>query len=311
MKQPVDSLRFRKYPSTTALQCFEAAARLLSFTGAAQELYMTQSAVSKQVAQLEDMLNISLFYRTSQRISLTPAGKRYYLEVFNILSSIESATVSLMSHVDNGETLKLSAHPTFCARWLIPALAGFNDEYPSINLDIREQEGPFFNEDHDIDVAFLYGDGVWTGMESVKLLEEYCIAVCSPDYYDKHIKAVYAEDNHKLAGCTLLHLNSRLSAWYDYFKQQQLHVEGTFVGPRFDTFHSCISAALLGYGVALVPRILVTPEINSGALIQADDYYAKTKSAYYITYPLTLGNSQKVRAVIKWVFEYMDRINRN
>ncbi|HAO59515.1 MAG TPA: LysR family transcriptional regulator [Psychrobacter sp.] len=311
MKQPVDSLRFRKYPSTTALQCFEAAARLLSFTGAAQELYMTQSAVSKQVAQLEDMLNISLFYRTSQRISLTPAGKRYYLEVFNILSSIESATVSLMSHVDNGETLKLSAHPTFCARWLIPALAGFNDEYPSINLEIREQEGPFFNEDHDIDVAFLYGDGVWTGMESVKLLEEYCIAVCSPDYYDKHIKAVDAEDNHKLSGCTLLHLNSRLSAWYDYFKQQQLHVEGTFVGPRFDTFHSCISAALLGYGVALVPRILVTPEINSGALVQADDYYAKTKSAYYITYPLTLGNSQKVRAVIKWVFEYMDRINRN
>ena len=311
MKQPVDSLRFRKYPSTTALQCFEAAARLLSFTGAAQELYMTQSAVCKQVAQLEDMLNISLFYRTSQRISLTPAGKRYYLEVFNILSNIECATISLMSHVDNGEVLKISAHPTFCSRWLIPALAGFNDQYPLINLDIKEQEGPFFSEDNDIDVAFLYGDGVWTGMESVKLLEEYCIAVCSPDYYEKHIKTLEATDDHKLAGCTLLHLNSRLSAWYDYFKQQDLHVEGTFVGPRFDTFHACISAALLGYGVALVPRILVTPEISSGALVQADDYYAKAKSAYYITYPLTLGNSHKVRAVIKWVFEYLDRINRN
>ncbi|MCC3308282.1 LysR substrate-binding domain-containing protein [Psychrobacter sanguinis] len=311
MKTTVDSLRFRKYPSTTALQCFEAAARLLSFTSSAQELYMTQSAVSKQVAQLEDMLNISLFYRTSQRISLTPAGKRYYLEVFNILSTIESATVSLMSHVDNGETLRLSAHPTFCARWLIPALSGFNDEYPSINLDIREQEGPFFSEDHDIDVAFLYGDGVWTGMESVKLLEEYCIAVCSPDYYNQHIKAVDTEENHKLAGCTLLHLNSRMSAWYYYFKQQELDVECTFVGPRFDTFHSCISAALLGYGVALVPRILVTSEINSGALVQADDYYAKAKSAYYITYPLALGNSHKVRAVITWIFEYMDRVNRN
>ena len=89
MSEPKNILSYRKYPSTTALQCFETAARLLSFTSAAQELYMTQSAVSKQVAQLEEMLNISLFYRTSQRISLTPAGKRYYLDVVNILSQIE------------------------------------------------------------------------------------------------------------------------------------------------------------------------------------------------------------------------------
>jgi len=311
MLEAKSTLSYRKYPSTTALQCFEAAARLLSFTGAAQELYMTQSAVSKQVAQLEEMLNISLFYRTSQKISLTPAGKRYYLEVFNILSYIESATTSLMSYVDNAETLRIMAHPTFCARWLIPALAGFNEQYPLINLDIREQEGPFFSEDHDIDIAFLYGEGVWTGMESIKLLEEYCIAVCSPDYYDKYIKSEDGADVHKLGNCTFLHLNSRTSAWYDYFKQQDIHIEGTFVGPRFDTFQACISAALLGYGVALIPRILVTPEINSGALRQADDYYAKAKSAYYITYPLTLGNSHKVRAVIKWVFEYLDRVTRN
>ena len=87
-------LAFRRYPSTTALQCFETAARHLSFTNAAQEMHMTQSAISKQVAQLEEMLNLSLFYRTPHRISLTPAGKTYYLEVLEILKHIEAATTS-------------------------------------------------------------------------------------------------------------------------------------------------------------------------------------------------------------------------
>ena len=83
------SLDFRKYPSTKALQCFETAARHLSFTNAAQEMHMTQSAISKQVAQLEEVLNIALFYRTPQKISLTPAGKTYYLDVLDILKHIE------------------------------------------------------------------------------------------------------------------------------------------------------------------------------------------------------------------------------
>lgn len=137
------ALAFRKYPSTTALQCFETAARHLSFTNAAQEMHMTQSAISKQVAQLEEMLNISLFYRTPQRISLTPAGKIYYLEVLDILKHIEVATTNLMSHSSNTEVLRIISHPTFCSRWLIPALSGFSQTYPLINLDIKEQVGPF------------------------------------------------------------------------------------------------------------------------------------------------------------------------
>jgi len=95
------SLGFRAYPSTKALQCFETAARHSSFTYAAQEMHMTQSAVSKQVTQLEEMLNTALFYRTSRQISLTPAGKVYYVEVLNILKLIEVATTNLLSHNDD------------------------------------------------------------------------------------------------------------------------------------------------------------------------------------------------------------------
>ena len=144
------SLSFRRYPSTTALQCFETAARHLSFTNAAAELHMTQSAISKQVAQLEEMLNITLFYRTSQRISLTPAGKAYYLEVLNILKHIETATTSLMSHSDNTEILNIVSHPTLCSRWLIPTLKGFDEAYPLIRLNVKEQPAPFFFEDQKV-----------------------------------------------------------------------------------------------------------------------------------------------------------------
>src|SRR5699024_362647 len=143
-------LAFRRYPSTTALQCFETAARHLSFTNAAQEMHMTQSAISKQVAQLEEMLNLSLFYRTPHRISLTPAGKTYYLEVLEILKHIEAATTSLMSNSDNSEVLKIVSHPTFCSRWLMPALNGFGTANPLINLTIKELAGPFFSEDQNV-----------------------------------------------------------------------------------------------------------------------------------------------------------------
>lgn len=270
---------------------------------------MTQSAISKQVAQLEEMLNISLFYRTPQRISLTPAGKTYYLEVLDILKHIEAATTSLMSHSDNTEVLKIASHPTFCSRWLLPALSGFRQAHPLINLDIKEQVGPFFSEDQNVDIAFLYGDGIWGGMEAIKLFDEYCVAVCQPEYlYDKNRDRNPCTSN--VDNCTLLQLSSRPSAWYEYFKQQDISIDGTFVGPRFDTFQACIAAALLGYGIALVPLRLVAPELQSGALITAWDYTSKGRGAYYISYPLSLGRSHKVKVILEWISAYLATSNQ-
>ena len=295
------SLAFRRYPSTTALQCFETAARHLSFTNAAQEMHMTQSAISKQVAQLEEMLNLSLFYRTPHRISLTPAGKTYYLEVLDILKHIEAATTSLMSNSDNSEMLKIVSHPTFCSRWLMPALKGFSQAYPLINLDIKELAGAFFAEDQNVDIAFLYGDGIWGGMEAIKLFDEYNVAVCHPEYLKDKAACTSNIDN-----CTLLQLSSRPSAWYEYFRQQNISIDGTFVGPRFDTFQTTISAALLGYGIALVPLRLVAPELQLGTLVTAWSYEAKGRGAYYLSYPLSLGRSHKIKVIVEWISAYLE-----
>lgn len=313
------SLTFRKYPSTTALQCFESAARHLSFTKAAQELHLTQSAVSKQVAQLEAMLNMALFYRTAQRISLTPAGKDYYVEVVSILQHLETATTSLMTHSSNKETLKIVAHPTLCARWLIPALRGFNHAHPLIHLDIKEHVGPFFLQDHQVDLAFLFGDGVWSGMEAIKLFDERCVAVCRPEYLadfqDRDIasqdseadtKAISASALSLFKHCVLLQLSSRPSAWYEYFEQQSISFDGTFVGPRLETFYACISAALSGMGVALVPRRLVAPELAEGSLVLACDYTMPSLGAYYLAYPLSLGESYKLKVMLSWIKDYLN-----
>ncbi|WHH49544.1 LysR family transcriptional regulator [Pseudomonas sp. Ap32] len=144
----------RLMPSTTALQCFEAAARHLSFTRAAQELHLTQSAVSKQVAQLEDMLSHSLFQRIRRRLHLTPAGALYLTEVNKILTQIDISSRYILSYGDETEVLRIATQPTFGARWLVPRLKGFGDRYPRIHLDVRNELEPFDLVQAKADVAF-------------------------------------------------------------------------------------------------------------------------------------------------------------
>lgn len=295
----MSTLSFRKYPSTTALQCFESSARHQSFTRAAKELYMTQSAVSKQVAQLEEMLKLSLFYRSAQGIVLTPAGKNYYKDTLEILKNLELATVNLMAHGDNVDTLKISCQPTLCARWLIPAIKGFGKEHPNIHLDIQEQMSNAIERD-DAELVFLYGDGVWSGMTAHKLFDEHCIVVCSPDYLDSPISKI-----SELAQYTLLQISSRPALWYHFFEAYNDVPINSFKGPRFSTHYACISAAKSGCGIALVPDRLVSHELTTGELIIATPQKLTTNKAYYMAYATTLGNTKRVKAMTTWIWSYL------
>ncbi|OOR88868.1 LysR family transcriptional regulator [Moraxella caviae] len=293
------TLSFRKYPSTTALQCFESSARHQSFTRAAKELHMTQSAVSKQVAQLEDTLKIALFFRSAQGIVLTPAGKTYYTEVLNILKSLEFATIDIMAHGDKADTLKINAHPTFCAQWLIPALRDFNQSHPDIHLDIQEQFGNFI-ERSDAELAFLNGDGVWPGMTAIKLFDEQCIAVCHPQFLTHPIDSAYELANH-----ALIQLNSRPALWYHFFDTHESMPANSFQGPRFDTFRTCINAAKNHYGIALIPHNLVMNELQSGELVMAWHTPLITEKAYYMAYRTELGNTRRIKIAIDWINRYI------
>lgn len=287
----------RLTPSMTALQCFEAAARHLSFTRAAQELHLTQSAVSKQVAQLEDMLRHHLFQRVRRRLQLTPAGSLYLAEVNKILTQIDMSSRYILSYGAETEVLRVATQPTFGARWLIPALKGFGKAYPNIHLEIRNELEPFDLTQSKADVAFFFGQGTWPGATCLELFEEDVVPVCAPEALRESPIAT-ARD---LANTVLLQCTSRPEAWHEWFLAQGLHSANSYHGPRFDTFYMCIHAAVAGCGVALIPRYLVAEELAEGKLVVPLPHVTPSPGAHFIAYAEHAAEVPKIRHFVDWV----------
>ncbi|KAF5292678.1 hypothetical protein FQR65_LT20238 [Abscondita terminalis] len=271
----------RTYPSTMSLRCFEAAARYLSFTKAARVLHMTQSAISKQVAHLEDSLNIQLFERSLQRLQLTPT--EYCL--------LNCARTFIM----RADTL-ICAHPTLCARWLIPILKDFSEINPKIQLQFQEQISSSDIDVSQIDVAFLYGDGIWRDMTSIKLFEEACIAVSSPNLVSMPLNKIEDFQNY-----TLIQSSARPRVWDEFFQAQDFSHEKSYIGPRFDTFSACANSAIVCSGIALIPKFFVKKELESGELIQIWPYEMQTNRSYYMIYPTSMSQTPKVATMVQWI----------
>lgn len=292
----MNNLSFRKFPSIIALQCFEAAARHLSFTKASQELHMTQSAVSKQIANLEAIIQNKLFIRTTQYLQITPAGLQYLPHTHEILSKIEASTLAMLLYTSETEILHLASHPTLCSHWLIPMLVGFSKTFPNIRLDIRDHIPSTLQEDQQtFDIAFLSGEGTWAGMDCIKLFNEEMIVVCAPKLYETIQNPV------DLTRYVFLQLSSRPTLWQQYFTTQNLKIEDTFTGPTFDTFYACINAAKASCGLALVPKLFVAKELSEGRLICPWQYIFTSDNAYYMIYPTHLSDTSKVKKMINWI----------
>lgn len=291
----------RTYPSTMSLRCFEASARYLSFTKAAQVLHMTQSAISKQVAHLEESLNIQLFERSLQRLQLTPTGKLFLKETQTILNQIEMSVLNILAHRNEADTLSLAAHPTLCSRWLIPILKGFSEINPQIQLEFQEQISSSDIDISQVDIAFLYGDGVWRDMTSIKLFEEKCIVVGSPELFKTPINKIEDFQNY-----TLIQSRARPRVWDEFFQAQDFSHDKTFVGPRFDTFSACVNSAIIKSGVALVPQFFVKKELETGELIQIWPYEMQTNRSYYMIYPTSMSKTPKITAMVQWINNHLE-----
>lgn len=289
----------RLMPSMTALQCFEAAARHLSFTRAAQELHLTQSAVSKQVAQLEDLLRHPLFQRVRRRLQLTPAGALYLAEVNKILTQIDMSSRYILSYGAETEVLRVATQPTFGARWLIPALKGFGKQYPQIHLEISNALEPFDLSQSRADIAFFFGQGTWPGATCLALFDEEVVPVCAPEWLAEHPMTQPAD----LTGVVLLQCTSRPEAWHEWFLAQQLHSPNSYHGPRFDTFYMCIHAAVAGCGMALIPRYLVEDELASGKLVAPVPAAMPSAGSHFIAYSEHAAQVPKVKCFVQWILE--------
>ncbi|MDI5933736.1 transcriptional regulator GcvA [Halomonas kalidii] len=286
-------------PSLAGLQCFEAAARHLSFTRAADELSLTQSAVSKQVAQLESMLQHPLFRRVRRRLQLTPEGAVYLNEARKILAHVEMSTRYMQSYGGKSDVLNVATLPTFGARWLIPRLNGFRYRHPDINLNIINRSEPFDMEEERVEVVFFFGHGAWPRTECIKIRDEEMVPVCAPAILD----GVAIDEPLDLTRLVLLQSATRPEAWHDWFEAQQQYTEHSYHGPRFDSFYMALRAAQAGCGVALLPHFLAQEEIEEGKLVIPWGFRLKSRDAYYMAYPEHMAEVGKVRSFVDWIHD--------
>ncbi|WCM94677.1 LysR substrate-binding domain-containing protein [Acidovorax sp. NCPPB 2350] len=276
----------RTLPSTQALACFEAAARHESYTRAAQELFLTQSAVSRQILALEDFLGVALFRRTRHGVALTPAGVHYARQVGRWLEGLERDTLDVMAHQGQGGAITLAAVPTFATRWLIPRLPRLAERHPDVVVHIETRVRPFLFADTGFDAALYAGTpeqvANWPGTQALWLMQEDVAPVCSPALLP-HGRPLPPE---ALATLPLLQQTTRPHAWRQWFEAMGVHApQHALDGPRYELFSMSAVAAAHGLGVALVPLMLTEAERARGELVPACDQPPRGGRGYYLVTP--------------------------
>jgi LysR family glycine cleavage system transcriptional activator len=275
----------RKIPSSHTLLCFDAAARHRSLTRAAVELSLSQSAVSRQILALEETLGVALFKRTRHGMELTAVGADYAARVAQRLGALEQDTLDIMGSSAPGGDVHLASVPTFAAQWLIPRLGDFARLHPGITVHIDTRTRPFLFADTALDAALYAGTPEqlqrWAGTHSQLLLEEQVVVVCHPRLLGKR-KSLRAQT---LAGMSLLQQSTRTDAWSQWFLQAGVQAPRAMAGPRYEQFSMTVAAAAQGLGLALVPRLLVEPELARGDLVLAHPLALASQRGYYLVRP--------------------------
>jgi LysR family glycine cleavage system transcriptional activator len=287
-------------PSLSVLQAFEAAARHLSFTRAAEELNVTQSAISRHIRGLEARLGLRLFRRTKQRIALSEAGEAYLPEVRSCLDRIEASTKQLVTYRRGAGVLNLATLPTFGTKWLAPRLASFYQRRPGILLNFIIQTEPFDFSGSDIDAAIHFGSLVWPNVVAERLIGEELIPVCSPKLRSE-IGSARAPG--KLMKFPLLQLTPLPNAWSEWLLAAGVSSPLSHQGPRFEHFSMAIQAAISNFGILLVPHFLVADDIREGRLVIPYPVAIKTNMAYYFIYPHFKSNLPSLRSFRDWILE--------
>jgi LysR family glycine cleavage system transcriptional activator len=284
-------------PDLTVLQAFESAARHGSFTRAALELNLTQSAVSRQVRTLETQLGIDLFERVRKRVILSPAGRALLPEVQGLLGQTENMVLRAMASSDGKPTLTIATLPTFGSRWLMRRLPDFLVAHPQTTLDVVSRSEPFDLERENFDIVIHYGQPVWAHAACTYLCNEIIAPVASPALTDR-FRIQSPED---LASAPLLHLATRPKLWTEWLQANGSPTGTAFHGHRFDQFNMVIEAALHGLGFGLLPRYLIEEELITGRLQVVLDRPMSTSNSYYIVTPEGSHGSPASLAFQQWL----------
>ncbi len=273
----------RLLPSIERLQAFESAARHQSITLAAQELNLTQSAVSRQIQELESQLGVVLFNRVRRRIELSAAGRKFRPQALRLLQQAEELVIQTITAANATSIFSIAVLPTFGSRWLIPRLSSFIALHPGISLNIATRDGPFDLTENALDAAIHYGAPSWPKATCRFLFNETVVPVASPLLLRRE-ELQGLSGMEVLARAPLLHLSTRPRDWTVWFEHVADHSPTGF-GHRLEHISSLISAAVSGLGVALAPKFLLEDELASGTLIILSDRQLPTQASYHLVVP--------------------------
>ncbi|MGN6750452.1 MAG: transcriptional regulator GcvA [Xanthobacteraceae bacterium] len=284
----------RRLPQLNALKAFEAAARHVSFTRAAEELCVTQGAVSHQVKALEAELGIKLFNRERQRLVITDAGRDYLGVVRDALDRLAMGTERLVQRQSSG-MLTVSTSPDFAAKWLVHRLGRFADAHPEIDLRVSATMHHVDFAREDVDLAVRHGDGHWPGLHVARLCSEHLFAVCSPQL------GARLKRPHDILKLPLLHLDDR-GAWTDWLAAAGIaDADPPLHGPVLNRASMLIDAAIDGHGVALARTTLAAWDLIHKRLVRPFPVALPLAKSYWIVAPKATADLPKLVAFREWL----------
>lgn len=287
----------RTMPSTTSLACFEATFRHQSVTRAAEELNMTQSAVSRRLIDLEKQLGKPLFRRIRRKLVPEAAAIQYGKDLGRILTEIEAATTRFIADGQETGLLTVAVPPTFASRWLIPRLNDFITQHPHIDLNLVSKIRRFDFDEEDIDVSVYLGDGNWPGVYLQPLMSDYLVPVCSPEL----IQGAKIESAADLLEFPLIQHSTRPLLWNTWFRTKGIETTKTARGPKFEFYSHAIQAATNGIGIALMSDLVVQKELGAGSLIVPFGSRETFEDGYYFVYPHRMVNSVNAQIFGFWL----------
>ncbi|HWI82518.1 LysR substrate-binding domain-containing protein [Ramlibacter sp.] len=296
------SLR-RLSPPLHLLRSFSAVVRFGSVSRAAEALHLTQSAVSKQIKELEAWVGVPLFGRARKRLALTPAGEHYEKTVRALLGQLEAATLELITSDEGAGVLHLSSLPTFGAKWLIPRLPMFQQLHPQITLQFVPYVHSYDFERPELDCSILFGEGHWPGAQAHYLTGKD-VALIAPRLATAAWRIEAPAD---VAQHTLLWHVTVPEAWQRWSETHGVGGLDPLAGPQFDQFQTMIRAVMAGMGVALVPRCLVQDEITAGVVrepLPGGGY--RSDLGYWFCYPERRSQRHALDCFRRWLLGCAD-----
>ncbi len=292
----------KRLPPLKSLQAFEAAGRHLSFSAAADELNVTPGAISQQIRQLEEFLEVRLFKRLNRQIVLTDAGQLFMPPIASGFEQFGHA-VELLRRQQNDGPLTITSAPSFVSKWLIPRLGGFKQICPQVDVRIDTSDRLVDFEREDIDVGIRFGDGVYPELETIYLFSFDLIPVCSPKLLEQGegLRRISDLKNHTLLHISYSQIDPGFPDWSMWLKAVGADDVDASRGIFFDQTDLLYQAALDGQGVALLANVMAEPEIEAGRLVQPFAQRLPVKMHYNLVTTPQKARVPKVAAFREWL----------